>query len=73
MTATAEGMPLADQYLLRVLPIVTERAGGAPVGSAAFRRALREVSQSTGLMPTRSETAAALHRLSQRGLIERPA
>lgn len=69
VSAPAVGMPLVDQYLLRVLPIATERAGGAPYGSAAFRAALRDISETTGLMPTRTETAAAVRRLAARGLI----
>ncbi|MGX1694416.1 hypothetical protein ACWIBQ_03400 [Microbacterium keratanolyticum] len=64
-----EGMPLTDQYLLQVLPRVTEIAPGARPGSAEFRRALRAVSATTGLLPTRSETNAAMRRLTQRGQI----
>lgn len=71
MTAppVSEGMPLADQYLLTVLPEVQQLAPAAAYGSAAFRRALRAVSVRTGLLPTRTETAAALRRLAARGYI----
>lgn len=69
MSPRPEGMPLVDQYMLRVLPAVTARSGGAPAGSSAFRRALRELSEQTGLMPTRAEMNAALRRLAARGMI----
>lgn len=68
MTA-APGMPIADQYLLRVLPRAIALAGDCPIGSAEFRRALRAIADETGLLPTRSETAAAARRLAARGLI----
>lgn len=69
MSAPAEGMPLVDQYLLSVLPRASALAGGAPIGSGAFRRALRTIADETGLLPTRSETAAAARRLATAGLI----
>lgn len=70
MSAALGGMPLVDQYLLRVLPEAARRSNHAQYGSAAFRMALRELSETTGLMPTRTETAAAVRRLTARGLIQ---
>ena len=70
MTVDAVGLPLVDQYLLQVLPTASRLSAGAPIGSAAFRRALRDISATTGLLPTRRETTAAAQRLRARGLLE---
>lgn len=67
--STVEGSPLVDQYLVRILPTIAVIAPGAHSGSAAFRRALRVISEDTGLLPTRSETAAAMRRLARQGQI----
>jgi hypothetical protein len=64
------GWPLAEQYLLRVLPLIPADAREQP-GSARFRLALRRIAVDTGLLPTRSETRRAMAELRARGALPR--
>lgn len=62
-----EGWPTVDQYLARVLPLIPRQIALNP-GSREFRAALRSVAKVTGILPTRTETTAAMHRLADRGI-----
>lgn len=65
--ASLEGRPLAEQYLARAVRLLPAEVVQHP-GSREFRAALRDLSEKTGLLPTRSETRRALRQLEARGV-----
>lgn len=69
--APLAGLSVAEQYLARVLPLIPADVRIHP-GSKAFRLALREISERTGIMPSRRETARAIRALGARGQIQSP-
>lgn len=70
-TVPLAGRPLAAQYLASILHRLPAEAIARP-GSAAMRAALCALASETGLLPTRSETRAAMRHLVAAGLVERP-
>ena len=61
--APLAGRPAAEQYLARILPLIPAEVRQRP-GSAAFRRALYEIAEQTGILPSRRETARAMRSLT---------
>ena len=64
--APLAGRPAAEQYLARILPLIPDDVRQRP-GSAAFRLALYEIAEQTGILPSRRETARAMRAMAERG------
>lgn len=66
--APLAGRPAAEQYLARILPLIPDDVRQRP-GSAAFRRALYEIAEQTGILPSRRETYRAMRAIAERGIV----